>query len=523
MKLEILIIFIILSIYSTNNNYSNDIKSYYYCNDTQNNLNKLIENIQEDDSYNILDALKYLAPSYFTLAIQELLPGFLRYVKNIDCLKEYIFELNETKIQDLIKYSSKYFPDFGDEENCISEGHNNAFILFVIKYNIHNIKNYTGKFKLLPFISNGFSFYGLCIKNTENCTTNLINIMNFTLNNFKGTLNGIDEFKVLSYINKPGDDVVKLEDQGYVFGIFLIYLIYVIFRVMIWIIGATFFREKKSHKNQNDDDSSDEEEEEEEEEEESNSKENMENNKDVTLEKNNCEDILSKKEMYPRFYAFYRFCSISKNFSILLQKDNNKYYNEADLYFILFFRFLALILKVLNHNLEFMFRNPSKEIDGVDLFRYQVVTLIKYSSFSDIIIIISESILVSYKLMSFLRKYTPKNEEPSFKLFINYFLHIIPSFLSIVIFFFTFYFHNDFVIGALVVILDIEYSTAIQHLKNNIVECNFCVNNIKSLIPFFLHYRNFTDQNNSDKSCFQFMLIMINLLYFKNINYLFYI
>ena len=516
MKLEVLIIFIILSIYSTNNIYSNDIKSCYYCNNTPNNFNKLIENIHEDDSYNIFDALKYLAPSYFTLAIQELLPGFLRYVKNIDCLNEYIFESNETKIQDLVKYSSKYFPDFGDEENCLSEEHNNAFILFVIKYNIHNYKNYTGKFRLLPFISNGFSFYGLCIQNTKNCTTNLINIMNTTLNNYKGALNGIDEFKVLTYINYP-DDEVKLEDQGYVFGIFLVYIVYIIFRVMIWIIGASFFREKvekKAHKNQDDDYSSDEEEEEEEEEEdESNSKENKENNKDLTLEKNNSEKKLSKKEMYPRFYAFYRFCSISKNFSILLQKDNNKYYNETDLYFILFFRFLALILKILSHNLEFMFRNPSKEIDGVDLFRYQVVTLIKYSSFSDIIFIISESILVSYKLMSFLRKYTPKNEEPSIKLFFNFFLHIIPSFLSVVIFFFTFYFHNDFIISALIIILDIDYSTAIQHLKYNIVDCNFCVNNAKSLIPFYLHYRNFTDQNNSDESCFQFMLIMINLFY----------
>ena len=201
MKLESLILFIILSIYPTK--YSNEKKPYYFCNDTQNNFNKLIENINEvneDNSYNISHALKYLAPSYFTLAIQELLPNFLKYIKNISCLNEYITELNETKIQDLIKYSSKYFPDFGDEENCLSEGHNNAFILFVIKYNIHNNKIYTGKFRLLPFISNGFSFYGLCIQNTESCTTNLINIMNITLNNYKGNLNGIDEFNLFRYI-----------------------------------------------------------------------------------------------------------------------------------------------------------------------------------------------------------------------------------------------------------------------------------------------------------------------------------
>ena len=514
MKLESLILFIILSIYPTK--YSNEKKPYYFCNDTQNNFNKLIENINEvneDNSYNISHALKYLAPSYFTLAIQELLPNFLKYIKNISCLNEYITELNETKIQDLIKYSSKYFPDFGDEENCLSEGHNNAFILFVIKYNIHNNKIYTGKFRLLPFISNGFSFYGLCIQNTESCTTNLINIMNITLNNFKGNLNGIDEFKVFIFSHYP-NDTVKIYDLGYAFGIFIIYWLYVGFRIVIWIIGATFFREKNdknSKKYQNEDDSS-EEEEEEEEENESNRKENHENNNDL-IEKNNFEKKLSKKEKYPRFYALYRFCSISKSFSTLLQKENNKYYNEKDLYFILLFRFIALLLKVLIDNLEFMFRNPSKEIDNVELFKYPVVTLIKFSSFSDIIIILSESIIVSYKLMSFLRKYTPKDEEPSFKLFLNFFLHIIPSFLSVVILFFTFYFHNELIIMILILILDIDYSTAIQHLKKNIVDCNFCVNNAKSLIPFYLHYRNFTDQNNSDESCFQFMLIMINLFY----------
>ena len=514
MKLKALLTYILLSICININICYNDIQSYYFCNNTQNNFNQLLENIQEDNNFNISQVKNFLAPSYFTLAIQELLPGFLNYIKNIDCFKDYLEELDFNKMNDLIRYSSKYFPDFGDEENCLSEGQN-AFILFVIKYNIHNIKNYTGKFRYLSFISNGFSFYGLCIKNTENCTNNLIETMNDSLNNeYKGPLNGIEDYNTSAFLHTP-DTFLNFFEQGYSVGIFIIYWTYVSFKFIIWIIGANFFREKENKIIKGEDDSSSEEEEEEEEENEenkSNTKENKENNIEL-IDENNNEKQLSKKELYPRFYSLYQFCSFTNCLSVLFKKENNKYYNEKDLYFILFFRFIGILSKVLIYNFQFIIRHPSKEIDNVTLFNSQIINIIlKFCSFGDIIIIITESILVSYKLMSFLRKYS-LNEEPSFKLFLKFFLYIIPSFFSVVIYFISLYFANDLVIWVLVVIFQEDFSTTILHLKNNIVDCNFCVNNIKSLIPFYMHYRNFANQNNSDDSCFQFMLIMVNLFY----------
>ena len=432
------------------------------------------------------------------------------------CFQEYLAELDFNKMKDLITYSSKYFPDFGDEENCLSEdnNNNNAFILIVLKYNMHNNKNYTGKFKYLPFISNGFSFYGLCIKNTVNCTTNLIKTMNDSLNNeYKGPLNGIDDYKTYAFLH-TSDMELKYSDLGYNFVIFIIYWTYVSFKLVVWLIGATFFREKENKKHEKEDDSSssEEEEEEEDEENESNTKENKENNSDLIKEENNEEKKLSKKELYPRFYSLYQFCSLFNSYKILFKKKDNMYYNETDLYLILFFRFMGLLSKVLIYNLKFMIQNPSKEIDNMSLFNTQVINIIKFASFGDIMIIITESILVSYKLMSFLRKYT-LNEEPSFKLFLKFFLYIIPSFFSVVIYFLSLYFANDLVIWVLVVIFQEELSTTILHLKTNIVDCNYCVNNAKSLIPFYLNYRNFSDQIYSDDSCFQFMLIMINLFY----------
>ena len=520
MKFKVFCAYTFLSICLINNNCFNDIQSYSFCNNTQNNFNQLIENIQKDDPYNISEIKNYLAPSYFALAIQELLPGFVEYVKTMDCFGEYLSELNYSKMKDLITYSSKYFPDFGDEENCLEEGNNNnAFILFVIKYDIHNIKNYTGKFRLLPFISNGFSFYGLCIKNTENCTTNLIKTMNDSLNKFKGmglSLNGIDSYNISVFLNNS-DKKVNFFDLGYMMVVYIIYWTYVGFKIIIWLIGSTFFREKENKSSEKEDDSSsseEEEEEEENEENESNTKENKENNNGL-IEKNNNEKKLSKKELYPRFYTLYQFCSFFTSFKILFKKKDNKYYNEKDLYFIFFFRFIGLISKVLVYNFKFMIRNPSKEIDNMGIFHEKnllIINLIKFASFGDIIIIITESILVSYKFMSFLRKYT-LNEEPSFKLFLNFFLHIIPCFISVVIYFIAFYFANDIVIWIITFIFKQDYSMVVQHLKENLVDCNFCVNNAKSLIPFYLHYINFTNQLHSDDSCFQFMLIMINLFY----------
>ena len=49
--------------------------------------------------------------------------------------------------------------------------------------------------------------------------------------------------------------------------------------------------------------------------------------------------------------------------------------------------------------------NPSKEINNTTIFKNIIMILVNISTFSDVVIIITESIIVSYKLMSFLRKY----------------------------------------------------------------------------------------------------------------------
>ena len=116
--------------------------------------------------------------------------------------------------------------------------------------------------------------------------------------------------------------------------------------------------------------------------------------------------------------------------------------------------------------------------------------------------------------MSFIRKYTEKNSQPSFKLFFKFFLRIIPSIITNLFVFVFLYLFNDFLIK----ILDFFNSrnlerTKTRHLIENVINCKFCVKYYKSLIPFYMHYKNFNDQEDIENNCFQFMIVILNLFY----------
>jgi hypothetical protein len=155
---------------------------------------------------------------------------------------------------------------------------------------------------------------------------------------------------------------------------------------------------------------------------------------------------------------------------------------------------------------------PSKEINNTNFFDTYFMASVKYTSFSDVIFILTESIIMSYKLMSFIRKYTEKGKEPSFKLFINFFLRIIPSFITVFNIFFSFYFFaRDQMILSFPE--DIFKRTRLQYFLHKIIDCQSCVNNSYNLIPFYMQYQNFKENSSQDKECFQFMIIMMNMFY----------
>ena len=471
---------------------------------------------------NICDALLFLSPSYFALVIKEIIQDpskLLNFLLNSKCLKNYFTEKDAYKFKDIVKYSSKSFPDFGDEEGCLSQ-RNNAFFLYTIEYYTSNAKNYTGKFKLLPFISKGYSFFGLCVENSTVCVSELKNDLIKSFNNTP--LNGLDESKIKYFMNdRKNHETKELDDRDSINVYFLILIIYLVFRLAVGIFGYYFFKEKDENISQkkDDDSSSSEEEEEEEEEEESqsniqtNSKELVGDKKIELIEKNEKIIEIPKKELYPKLFYFYKICSISKSFKQLVTIEGNELFNEKDLYLIIFFRFLALLLKVFHFNFNVFIHNPSKEINNTNIFNDAIMMLVNLSSFSDIIIILTESIIVSYKLMSFLRKYADKDEGPSFPLFLNFFIRIIPSMITILLSYVLFYVKYNIIIAPFHFMGIDVFSTKIQHLKENILKCYSCLKDTKNFIPFYMHYHNFNFARNTNESCFQFMIMYVNMFY----------
>ena len=476
-------------------------------------------------------AALYLAPSYFALIIKEIIPNenlVVQFIANSDCLSNYFNEKNQVKVRQLLKYSAKSFPDYGDEEGCLSRSDvNNAFLLFTLNYYVNNSKTYKGKFSLLPFISKGYSFYGLCIENTKKCTSELYTAIENALNSQSSVvLNGIDNLIINTLVHTKNDDS-KIEKKGEIANAIFsaIFLLTLFIRIIVWICGYRYFKEKEddnvnkknSNKKKEDDDSSSSEEEEEEDEllnSQTSTKEVTDDKKKELTHKKEKKGQESKKLIHPKFHFFYKLCSFTEGFKCLLKKEGNMLFKETDLYLIIFFKFIALLIKVFNINFDFFIHNPSKEINNTNIFQEPIIYLIKFSSFCDVIIIISESIILSYKLMSFLRKYINRDDGPSFGLFVNFFIRIIPSLCNILVIFIVYYAVNSILIlGFKIMGIDV-YTTKIQHLENNILDCRSCVSDAKNLIPFYMHYYNFKKlTGNINDNCFHFMIIFINLFY----------
>jgi hypothetical protein len=315
---------------------------------------------------------------------------------------------------------------------------------------------------------------------------------------------------LIDHHEKPGE--IKYPKRRIIFNVlFFIVIGYFGLRIIVALFGLNFFKEDDSEKKKSSDsDSSSDDEEEEEEDNSKNFNEDNDNrNKNLLIEKNHDDRVLNK-DKYPKLYFLYILCSIKLSFRNLL-RYNGILYEETDLFLIIFFKTLSLLLRTLYMINYLMIFTPSKEMNNVAFFDSYLIYIIRYSSFTDIIFIITESILVAYKLMAFIRKYTDNNKSPSYKLFINFFFRIIPSFITTTIYFFMFYFLGE----GMMSFLTKKYfnRTRMMHFTKNLINCHTCLNDKKALIPFYIQYQNFVENFSNNTECFHFMIIMTNLFY----------
>ena len=178
-----------------------------YLEDLANQDCQKIQPVKSESNPSIENAKKYLAPSYFRMIITEIIPpeNFKDFIINSTCLNQYFIQQNKKKVEDLIKYSSKSFPDYGDEEGCLSKDLNYAYLLFTLKYYIKNPKDYIGKFKLLPFISKGFTFFGICVENEDYFKNELYEYLENRLNNKVTYINGLETVTMKTFVHTKND------------------------------------------------------------------------------------------------------------------------------------------------------------------------------------------------------------------------------------------------------------------------------------------------------------------------------
>ena len=517
-SIKIFILFIIYNFCYLHDYFDNNINEKFLSNQTSGN--------NTDDK---TDYVKIFPITYIAYIIKGILPNISDIIPNTDsiintdlptlfiksqCFGYYNIEYTENSNQELlfntIRYSGKSYPDFGDEEGCISK--KNAFLLISIKFDMLYPENYNGKYKILPFISKGYSFYGLCIKNKDICTDGLVGETKETIKQLQSLINNTFDIQVfINYPDKKRD--VIYEGRKIVFKVLFYILVgYIVLRIAIDIFGLNFFKEDDVQKKKNSDsDSSSDEEEEEEDEDDSKKKKNNDAPINNLLIEKNSNDKLLNKEKYPKLYFFYILFSLKLSFRNIL-RFYGFLYEETDLYLILFFKAISLLLKTLYMTNYLMIFTPSKEMNNLAFFDTYLIYFIRYSAFCDVMFIMSESILIAYKLMSFIRKYTDKNEEPSYKLFINFFFRIIPSIVTTLIYFFMLYFFSE---GMMHLFMSDESfkKTRMQHFRENLINCYSCIENATSIIPFNMQYQHFSDSNYDNKECFQFMIIMTNLFY----------
>ena len=469
--------------------------------------------------------------SYLAYIIESFIPGVLSKFQKFEnlnqtCFKQYLDNYNDTlnlsEIKQVIKYSGKSYPDFGDEKSCIDK--ENAFILFNIKFNVEEREDYDGSFKLLPFISSGYAFYGLCIDNITECTDSLpFSIVN-VLSNYNSTVYRFSKiYNVSFYVNRNNHTEQHYSGtKGSIcLAVNIILFIYIILRIIITFVGLKYF--KNNEKNQNnkyDEDSNSSSSSEESEEENAENSINDKNQKSENLltqsmSKNDIIDDTNIKTN-TRFYFIYKISSIGIALDNIV-KNKGKLYNESDLHLIYFLRGCSLLLKTFNINLFSVVFMPSSEINNTNFFMGKIMIFAKMSSFADVLFILCEGIILGYKLMSFIRKYNKKNENPSFKLFIDFFKKFIPCFSTVFsIFIILYYFSDDylhFMLG------EKDYiRTRMQFFRNNIFNCRNCMSNTTEifyeLIPFYMQYHSFyKNQIDMFECCFQFMIVFTNIFY----------
>ena len=342
---------------------------------------------------------------------------------NLKCI-EYIIKNDSYYLSKTFTYSGKYLGDFGNEDECL-RNEEYEYILLYFKLKISTFVN-TTQFKQLYFKNRSNYFVGICnLKICENLTYEIFHDKNFTdfLENESGILHGKINY-ITSDDYKPSYPV-------------LFWIFYTIIVIYILVILSISFckglnKEKKIYliKNilKNEEYLRESEIEEE-------------NNENINNDK--IKNLYTKKQCEKKLRNYYFLF----NFDLIYNTKNlfhiiNDVFIEKGLEQLTFIRFIMQYLVIYYFNIVSLKYFPPKDQFQKNFYNgFIFVILNKNCSNALIGYIILDSALMSFKLMSYIRRhYVYKgNTELKFLTILRFSFYIIPKFITYVIIYLLFY------------------------------------------------------------------------------------
>ena len=432
--------------------------------------------------------LGIIIPNEITSFIYD---NFLEYINltiyknNLECLKYFLNDSNS--FSKVFSFSGKYLGDFGNEDECL---YNKDYYYYSILYFDLDIPKFvnTTQFKQLYFKNITNYFIGLC--NLKICSnlTQLFDDENFKyfLGNESGIVNG--------KINTATSDDYKTS-YSILFWLFsILFSIYIIFILTIsFCYCECFKKEKKIYliknilKNEEYLRESDIEEE---------------NNENINNDK--IKNLYTKKQYEKKLRNYY----LLFNFNLIYNIKNlfhiiNDVFIEKGLEQLTFIRFIMQYLVIYYFNIVTLKYFPPKDQFQKNFYNgFIFVMLNKNCSYALIGYIILDSALMSYKLMSYIRRHYvyQGNTELNFRIICQFSIYLIPKFFTYI--FIYFFFYAD-------ILSNINFGTLFNFYHQNILKNAFDNVNWKELI---FPYKDFISplKNEQKVTLFLFVNIIVN-------------
>ena len=465
--------------------------------------------------------------------------NFLKEIFENDTVADNCYSsLNITSIPQVLEYSGEDVSDLGNEFECVAKGYRYFIFIYTFKTDKEQLSDPSKK-EIITLLNSTAHFYtGLCIPEscteflklafTENNNNNLTDIYeiikNHNLTKYLDSI-GITNMKYVKQKNKTeSENSQKFNrsdntSKNNAFIIIVIILaVYLIVKLLFSIIYECCYSNKSRSISNNDKGKS--------------SNDNKHSNRPATSNlsgssnskskkksnsltrdddflfnntnyiDNSTED-LSNKSLAQRVMAILSF---SNNIDIL-SANRSLYFDESNLKVLSFIKTIIMYLLVYNHNYFSSITFPGRDFFNDAFYKNFLFSTIKITVYSADCFVALEAFVMIFKLMSFLREKYFTKSEPLYKLLLVFFVMTIPK---IILFFLNFYILHFFMPDIASSISDSTWNKYYLKIISSEKSCEDQI--LKSLMPFYLAYNDFNDDNFKYNliHCHRFFYVFIN-------------